>query len=502
MRKFTALTTLLCLSLLAADPPHPSPITPSIQAALSRISPDSLRGNLSFLASDLLEGRDTPSPGLNIAAEFIATQFRKARLEPGGDDGYFQTAHLLQQQPDLTGFSLQSTEGGKTTTVAPGDVQLHVAKALDLASTPIFKLDLSDKTLIEELTSAQLEGKVVITEFSRGAMSSRRKVMGKVRAAKPALVVTLERRNPEDAGTAAPQLFDPEDHDNPASPRITVTGKEAASFYNDLKPGQNSNASATVHVAAPKEKQLVLHNVVGILRGSDPALKNTCVLVSAHYDHIGMKPTGEGDRIYNGANDDGSGTVSVIELANALAGMNPHPRRSIVFVTFFGEEKGGYGSRYYARHPAIPLKDTIADINLEQVGRTDSTEGPQISNASMTGFDYSDVVAIMQRAGALTGVKIYKHAQNSDLYFGASDNISLAEKGVPAHSFSTAFNYPDYHGLGDEWQKIDYNNMAKVDRTVALGLVMMANNAAVPHWNATNPKDEKYLKAWQESHQH
>lgn len=497
MRKSVFFSTAACVCLLAADQ---FTITPGIQASLNRISADSLRGNLSFLASDILEGRDTPSPGLDIAAEFIAAEFRKARLEPGGDDGYFQTAHLAQQQPDLDGFSLTLTDGSRTVSLTPAEVQIRNVQAIELISAPMFKLDPNDAALIDAIAPGELDGKVVMAEFNRGAMRSGRKAMGKVRGSHPALVVVVEREAPGEIGRAATQLFDPEDRENAQAARITVVSKAAGVFYDELKPGLSKTATVSVHAAAPKQKPLVLRNVVGILRGSDPVLKNTCVVVSAHYDHIGMKPPGEGDRIYNGANDDGSGTVSVIEIATALAKLSPHPRRSIVFVTFFGEEKGGFGSRYYARHPAIPLKDTIADINLEQVGRTDSSEGPQISNASMTGFDYSNVPAIMQRAGALTGVKIYKHAQNSDLYFGASDNISLAEKGVPAHSVSVAFNYSDYHGVGDEWQKIDYANMAKVDRTVAIALIMMAGSSTVPQWNANNPKTGQFLKAWQDSH--
>src|SRR5262249_18763676 len=118
-----------------------------------------------------------------------------------------------------------------------------------------------------------------------------------------------------------------------------------------------------------KKPVIKLRNVVGLLRGSDPALKDSYLIVSAHYDHIGVRPTGEGDRINNGANDDGSGTVSVIELASALAGLKQRPRRSIVFITWFGEEKGLVGSRYYGRHPLFPLEKTVAMVNLEQVGR-------------------------------------------------------------------------------------------------------------------------------------
>jgi len=101
---------------------------------------------------------------------------------------------------------------------------------------------------------------------------------------------------------------------------------------------------------------------------------------------------------------------------------------------------------------------------------------------------------------ALTGVKLYKHPRNSDAYFGSSDNLSMAEAGIPAHTLTVSFEYPDYHGLGDEWQKIDYNNMAKVDRMVAAALVMMANSAEPVHWNEQNPKAAAFIKASKERH--
>ena len=163
-----------------------------------------------------------------------------------------------------------------------------------------------------------------------------------------------------------------------------------------------------------------LRNVIGVVRGSDPHLQDTYVIVTAHYDHLGMKPPGEGDLIYNGANDDGSGTVSVIELASAIASMHPHPRRSIVFMTLFGEEEDLLGSQYYARHPVFPLNRTVADVNLEQIGRTDDSEGPQVKSATFTGFTYSDLPALFVEAGKATGVKVYDRNTGNDPFFGRS----------------------------------------------------------------------------------
>lgn len=346
---------------LPSAPTKKSAIAPDVQAMLDSISANSMRGHLSFIASDLLEGRGTPSRGLDLAAEYIAAQFRRAGLEPIGDDGYFQTADWNAIRP--------------------------------------------------------------------------------------------VRNNPN-----APQ---------PAAPAAD----------------------------APPVK---VRNVVGLLRGSDPALKDTYILVTAHYDHLGKRENLEGDNIFNGANDDGSGTVSVIELATAFAAMKVRPKRSIVFMTFFGEERGLVGSRYYGAHPIFPIEKTVADINLEQVGRTDDTEGAQVLAAAVTGFDFSDVGTILQKAGELTGVKIFKHPTNSDRYFGASDNQALADQGVPAHTVSVAYQYPDYHRASDHWDKVDYENMAKVDRTVALAIAMIANHPQEPKWNEANPKTAKYVKAWKD----
>jgi hypothetical protein len=135
----------------------------------------------------------------------------------------------------------------------------------------------------------------------------------------------------------------------------------------------------------------------------------------------------------------------------------------------------------------------VADINLEQLGRTDDTEGPRVLAFNLTGFDYSDIAATFAKAGAQTGVQVVKHEKNSDAFFSRSDNATFADAGIPSTTLSVAYVYPDYHGLGDEWQKLDYDNMAKVDVTVALGVLDMANSAQAPQWNKENPKAARYV---------
>src|SRR5206468_1508624 len=137
------------------------------------------------------------------------------------------------------------------------------------------------------------------------------------------------------------------------------------------------------------------------------------------------------------------------EVASAIAGLQRRPRRSILFVAFFGEERGLLGSRFYGNHPIVPVARTVAAVNLEQVGRTDSSEGDQRGRASLTGFDYSDISNVFRLAGEQTGVTVYKHERNSDEYFGRSDSQSLANLGIPSHTLCVAFDYPDYHGPAD-----------------------------------------------------
>jgi Zn-dependent M28 family amino/carboxypeptidase len=337
------LIVCLFLSALAA----PAQNLPQLTALLR---PNDLKADVSFLASDGLKGRATPSPGLDAAAEYIASEFRRAGLDPAGDNGYFQTAPYVNVTPVVEGTSV---------------------------------------------------------------------------------------------------------------------------------PGE-------------------LRNVIGVLRGSDPVLRDTYILVTAHYDHLGAadpcRPVGD-DRICNGANDDASGTASVIEIAKALSSLASRPKRSIVFMTFFGEEIGLVGSRYYATHPVFPLSKTMADLNLEQLGRTDVDGGSSVGIVNVTGYDYSTLTGFIRRAGEATGVKVPKDERRNIRYFALSDNRALADAGVPAHTLSVGYDFPDYHRPGDKWPKLDYENLANLDRTIALAVFEVADSLKAPEWNKDIPATERYIKA-------
>ncbi len=142
------------------------------------------------------------------------------------------------------------------------------------------------------------------------------------------------------------------------------------------------------------------------------------------------------------------------------------------------------------------MEKTVAQVNLETLGRTDDSEGPQLNSFAVTGYDYSEVGEVLRAAGAELGVRAYKHPTKSDGFFSRSANHALADAGVPAHTVGVAFEYPDYHRPGDEWEKLDYANMSRVVRAAALAVLALADDAREPRWDESNPKAERYVKAW------
>jgi hypothetical protein len=485
------LTTLAAAGLLAAQGQPPL-----AQRIAARLRANDLKADVSFLASDALQGRATPSPGLDMAAEYIAAQFRRAGLEPVGDDGYFQNASFQSVKPNPEGvtFALDTAKAGE------GTLAIQEAVASDLNRAAAFKVMLSDTAALEALTAEQVRGKVLLIEVPDGAgggsgmagVQAQRRFLTLAAKLEPAMVVMVraaaQQTNPNarvplrDATAPAPKV-----------PVLSVWDKAIHDYVAAAKPGP-MEATVSAHVAAPIVTPVKLRNVAGVLRGADPQLKDTYVIVTGHYDHLGVRPNAQGDGIYNGANDDASGTASVIAVAGALAELEEKPKRTIVFVTVFGEEAGGLGARWYTSHPIFPIAKTVADINLEQLGRTDDSEGPKVAQFNLTGFDYTDIAATFAKAGAVTGVQVIKHERNSDAFFGRSDNATFADAGIPSTTLSVSYVFPDYHQPGDEWQKLDYDNLAKVNVTVALGILDMANSAQAPQWNKENPKTARYVQ--------
>ncbi|HEX3879369.1 MAG TPA: M28 family peptidase [Bryobacteraceae bacterium] len=471
------------------------------QELKSLLTANGLKADVSFLASDLLEGRGTPSRGLDLASEYIAAQFRRAGLEPVGDDGYFQTANLATVTPNAGGLDLSLDAANGAVKPAAGSLTLSDASATNLTRAKVVRVTADDQAAISALTQESVAGKVLVVEQNgQGGGGRGRGSAGFVmmRGLKPAAVLVLQPpasgsngRGRSGAGMGAGRPV-ARPREASALPTFSTLICTDAAFRAALDAAPE--ATISLHVAAPKIEAVKLRNVVGLLRGSDPVLKDTYLLVTGHYDHLGIRENGTSDQIYNGANDDASGTASVIAIANAMSTV-PRPKRSVLFMTVFGEELGDLGSHYYAAHPIFPLAKTVVDLNLEQLGRTDDLEGPRVGAFNMTGFDYTNLPEIFARAGAATDIRAVKHEKNSDAYFRRSDNAAFADAGVPSTTISVAYDFPDYHKQGDEWQKLDYENMAKVDRTIALAMIDIANRSEAPKWDASNPKTAAFVKA-------
>jgi hypothetical protein len=456
---------------------------PSVYQQIARhLRPNDLRADISFLASDALEGRGTPSRGLDIAAEFLASQFRRAGLEPAGDDGYFQTATYYQITPATDPVELSVNDAP----LPKSAIGLQDAAATKLTNAQAFRVSLSD---LDTLPADPVRGKVLLIDPGDSGFQGLRRMPAQLARLEPALALIVRSSPVPVRGSRVPLRDSP--------PKLAIVNVADRALH-DLVSAASSGPmelKVSARIAAPKVEPVKLRNVAAVMRGTDPALKDSYLIVTGHYDHLGINPNAEGDdKIFNGANDDASGSASVVEIAAALQALPEKPKRTIVFVAVFGEEVGGLGARWYTGHPIFPLAKTIADINLEQLGRTDDTEGPKIQQFNLTGFDYTDIAGTFAKLSPETGIQVVKHEKNSDAFFGRSDNATFADAGVPSTTISVSYVYPDYHKAGDEWPKLDYDNMAKVDHAIALGIWTIANDAHAPQWNKENPKTARYIK--------
>lgn len=216
-------------------------------------------------------------------------------------------------------------------------------------------------------------------------------------------------------------------------------------------------------------------NVVGILRGTDPRLRDSVVLVDAHYDHLGIGAPVAGDSIYNGADDDASGTVAVLEIARAMKN-GVSPRRTVVFLATTGEEVGLLGTRWYLEHPVVPLARMEANLEIEMIGRPDTAAGGP-GKAWLTGFDRSTMGATFRDAG----LAVVPDPRPAQQFFQRSDNIAFAMRGIPAHTLSSFDLHDDYHQPSDETSRVDFDHMTRVIDVASRAVRLLADGAA-PRW--------------------
>lgn len=208
--------------------------------------------------------------------------------------------------------------------------------------------------------------------------------------------------------------------------------------------------------SVPPGRLVMDANLVGLIRGSDPALRDEVIVVGAHYDHIGIVPPVNGDSIANGADDDASGVIAVLEIARALK-QGPAPKRTVVFVAFTGEEVGLLGTRWYLQYPTVPLEQMAAQFQIEMIGRPDSLAGGA-GKAWLTGYERSTMGDMLRDHG----IPIVPDPRPSQNFFERSDNIAFARSGIPAHTLSSFNLHTDYHRVTDEVERVDFEHMTAV----------------------------------------
>ncbi len=498
---------------------------------IDAISARQLKDHLTFIASDELEGRDTPSRGLDIAAMYIAQHLSSWGLKPGGDNGsYFQKVPLRLNKLDPsatriefngqqftygTDFlsSLNAADIAASNLVFAGNGWVIKSKNID----PYQGISVKDKIVVvvnslpKGVTFQDLKGpaggdwlspplyaqqngaKAVLTFSSFSTMANWEAIRwgqmdkGSVAYGKPdANQITIP------SITMSPKLlaniFAGEKFTAANLFNKVVTGDAFESF--DLKPEKKVRITVGV-----KTQDIHTQNVIGILEGTDPLLKNEFVAIGAHYDHVGMNPFAPGpDKIWNGADDDGSGTVSVLNIAEAFAKGTQKPKRSILFIWHAGEEKGLWGSDYFTSNPTVPITSIITELNIDMIGRYQrpgDENHPQNKRLPKPGEIFTIGNRMMSTElgqiaddvnNSLLKLKFnfeYDGPTHPDQFFYRSDHFNYAKRGVPIIFFMDG-DHEDYHQPSDSVEKINFEQMEKVVKTIMATGWTLANGAKRP----------------------
>lgn len=502
MRRLLAPTLLLTIvtGLVAAA------ATPAIHA-------DAVLRHIKLLASDEMKGRANGSPELERAADYIAAQFKAAGLTPAGADGAWSQPFELQAGLVVGENALAIRRRGGAATFAlgssyyplatmPNESPSYPSSALqDLPlvfagygiSAPAASyddyagLDVTGKAVLifshepqERRSDSRLNGSQPMRETTLAAKAEAAASRGA-----RLLIVVSDPSHPTDDADYARFRIDP-DPDEQTIPVLRVRRTEmqpllqaweldsvAAAIDRDLIPRSRALTGAGVDYSESLARnRRTVRNVVGILRGADAAKRDEAIVIGGHYDHVGLggrysvspELTGQ---IHNGADDNASGTSAIIEMARSAAADRSRFARTLVFVAFAGEERGLLGSAHYVEHPAVPLKDTIAMIDLDMVGRANGkVETSGIENAPSLQKD------LEAAAQAISGLRLGRSGPGS----GRSDDASFLRRRIPAVIFFTGF-HNDYHRPGDDWEKIDAAGTARI---ATLALEFAARIAARP----------------------
>lgn len=485
-------------------------------AGLLSITPAEMKAHVYYLAADAMKGRNTPSPELDTCASFIAREFAAYGLKPVGQQkNYFQKFNLLKtrlSEPNM--LTLKINQRDTTYQLKDDFVPLYltanhrvtapIAFAGYGITAPEYKYD--------DYQSLDVRGKVVLIFANEPQERDSASVFeGKKNTDHSKLLFKVE--NAQDHGAVGLLLVSPPLHrfKRPPNPwpnlmknapenAIPLTLEQKSDsrivcvqigrqLVDDLLAGTGHTLEElhqqidrtltpqsfdipekviTVETALAADK-FPTQNVVGFWEGADPVLKNELVVIGAHYDHVGIS----NDSLYNGADDNASGTAGVMEVAEAFAQCQQRPKRSILFITFAGEEKGLFGSRHYTEDPIFPLENVVAMLNLDMISRNDTNEVAIIGSKTSP-----DLTAINEKCNEAIGLKL-KYDQ--DRFFMQSDHYSFYRKDIPVLFYFTG-DTPDLHRTTDDPEKIIPEKMARIGQLVFSTAWMVANRPERPNF--------------------
>jgi len=469
------------------------------RAGAERITEDGIRRGVERIAHDSMGGRDTPSRGLDLTARWIAGEFEKLGLSPGGDSGRFEQRYpigrtRLDGERSLASFGAAGERavasarrdlvyvfGPRTgrpvrapVVLAAGALQLDSARALDIEG----------KTLVV-VADSRNPNATPVNQFLSGAFERN-----------PAAVIvvlnndttTLARQvaNQFRERTAVPDESDDDPvvvmvHERAIGRVLRAAGVDVATLRAADRYVTRALPALEVSVTVANEggAGAGAPNVVGILPGSDASLKDEYIVFSAHMDHVGTNPSAKGDSIWNGADDDASGTIGVLELARAFAHAGARPRRSLIFLLVSGEEKGLWGSAWFAEHMPVRREQVVANLNMDMIGRN------WRDTIAVIGRQHSDLGATLDRVAAAhpeLGMTPIDDPWPQENFYFRSDHYNFARRGIPVLFFFNG-THNDYHQASDSPDKIDAEKEARIVKLVYWLGQAIGNADARPRWN-------------------
>jgi len=454
------------------------------QQPTEAIKKNEIEAHIRFLAADELKGRDTGSPELDIAASYIAAQMQSYGVETvEGADGYFQSVPLTQQKPPQS--AVISYEGND--------------------------LKLAEDLLVMGGGNSQLSGETVFVDFGTPEDFEGKNIQGKIVVAKAGLPGQTSPQSFIGAGAEKAQRVQAEGglalvelYKSTQIPwtllvrylnneRLSLGSQEEGEtiphlWLNDpesthINAFQAGSKGLDIKIEGKRDAAIASRNVIGLITGTDPKLKNEYVLLTAHYDHVGVeKGKNLPDSIYNGARDNAIGTTSLISAARYF-GQHP-PKRSVILLAVTAEEKGLLGSQWYAENPLIPMKQVIFNLNTDGAGYNDTTR------ITLIGLGRTSADDAIREAAQAVGLAAEADPAPEQNLFDRSDNVNFARMGVPAITFSPGFTAFDqeimkyYHQLADEAESLNYNYLEKLCEAYVLAAEKIANAAKAPVWKS------------------